>query len=137
MSDQLLNTLSDTVDLTRTYVKILQDEIMTNAQFRGKTEQVLLRIQEDLTELKDVVISGNDLDEPITIRINKIEYDINAINKSIESFAKKMEDIDKDKKEENIIKKTKFLDFLIQNGLVLLSWIGIAGYTLYQNLLKK
>lgn len=122
----LAHNLDDALDITNMFIKMFQEEMMTNVGFRGKIEQSLSTIVEKIENLHSLVITGSNHSNSLMSRINRIEFTIQEMEKV---YSKNQ---DKDNKVAE-----RFWSFIIQNGISIVTWLAIGGWAVVQFMTKK
>jgi hypothetical protein len=131
----LSHNLEDTLDLTNMFIKMLQEEMVTNASFRGKVDQSLNNIQDMVDTIQEVVIEGNG--HSLVSKIERMEYSVEAVESKITSLKEQIEASLEGKKAEEARKTERFWNLVAQNSPVILTWMAGAAWFAVQFFTKK
>jgi hypothetical protein len=131
----LTNHLENTLDITNMFVKMLQEEMVINASFRGKVDQSLSNLEDSLETIQEVVIEGNG--HSLVSKIEKLEYIVEQIEDNILSIKTQFLAASDDKRAHEAKKTERFWNIVATNSPVILTWLGVGGWLLFQFFAKK
>lgn len=122
-STQVIRNLNDNLEeileANRILVKTLQEELMLNAQFRGRCETEVNNLQKSVDYLQAIIIDGTPKKDSILIQLNNVENRITILQDT-------MMDSGQDKEKS----KDRFWNFIVQNFTALIGWIFFAMWLL-------
>lgn len=132
MTDDPIKVLSDhleeTLDVTKSFAKALQDEMVINAGFRAQVSQEIITLQKSVEGLRDLLIGQGISGEPVIMHLGKIDHLVSQLRKDTDVMQKLIDSFSAEEKERRIRVTDRFINFLIQNSPILLTWIGVVAY---------